>query len=90
MFTKKPRIKIISDGVIREDGTMKIELDWNKEFLKTIQEQGADGSTEEEVVNQFLIYMLRCLIKPPAETPPLASDSKEEITPTDDNNDIIQ
>lgn len=90
MFKSKPKIKIVSDGVIREDGTMKIELDWNKEFLKIIQEQGAEGVTEEETVNQFLIYMLRCLIRPPAETPPLASDNKEEITPTDKNNDIIQ
>lgn len=46
-----------------EDKGIRIELDWNKKFIKYLKKNGFDGFDEEEIVQKWLAFLLKDIEK---------------------------
>ena len=66
-FKKKPKFTLKTDGQESDRG-IKVEMDWNPEFIEYIKMRGCVGHNEQEAVAQYLVYMLRCITRVDAET----------------------
>lgn len=57
-ITKNPWFEFNTDGIVDEDGRVKVEMDWNKAFVVGLRNLGFSGHNEEEVVEKYLTILL--------------------------------
>lgn len=74
-----PKLEIIHLG-IEQDGKVKVELDWNKAFIKHLQENGIIGDDEEEIIKNYLDLLT---------TNQLQSDDPDEFYTKDQINTVF-
>lgn len=54
---EEPSIDIKSSG-IDDNGEVRLELEWNDSFINHLKENGYEGHTEDDIVNQWLNSMM--------------------------------
>lgn len=59
----EPNVTVRSSG-IAPDGQVRLELDWNDEFIEHLKEQGYTGTDDEDLVNQWLNSMMMRFQRP--------------------------
>ena len=69
-----------TDGIILPDGKIKIDMDWNPEFINNARQSGCGGLTDHETVEQFLGVILCSILGITAEEQyELAEDTKTKV-----------
>ncbi len=53
-----PLFKFETDGLLNNKGQIKFLMDWNTDFIEVCRQQGFSGLKEEEIVEQYLGYIL--------------------------------
>jgi hypothetical protein len=71
-----PKLDIIHMG-IEADGKIKVKLDWNRAFIRHLQENGISGETEDEAIQAYL--QLLTMNELQGETTPEEFFSKDQI-----------
>jgi hypothetical protein len=56
--TKEAQFILKTDGIIHQDGRIKIQMDWNQEFINNARASGCGGVHDQEIVEQMLSTML--------------------------------
>lgn len=54
-------VEIIGDSILA-DGRIKIEMDWNDSFIKTLRNSGYTGANDERIIQQWLIHVYEGII----------------------------
>lgn len=49
--------RLETDGIKREGGLIKMEMDWNRHFINNIKSYGCDGESDEECVQLFMLLI---------------------------------
>ena len=89
MPKNNPLFKFETDGLLNNKGQMKFLMDWNSDFIEVCRQQGFSGIKEEEIVEQYLSYILMNILG-------ISADEVEEIKgdmpppDVDDKNRVIK
>lgn len=89
-FKRKPHFEFLTDGVPDEHGLMKMDMEWNKAFMKNIRVMGFTGHTEEECVQGFLGSLFLGMAGANADNIPSADPNVQPSISTDGNNRLIK
>ena len=53
---EEPRLDVVHMG-IAQDGSIKMQLDWNRSFINHLRENNIEGATEEQAVQKYLAML---------------------------------
>jgi hypothetical protein len=56
---KEPLIKIIGDEIDPVTNAIKLDLEWNDEFIKYLRDHGFTGTSDELVMKKYLEGLYR-------------------------------
>ena len=56
---KEPLIKIIGDEIDPVTNAIKLDLEWNDEFIKYLRDHGFTGTSDELVMKKYLESLYR-------------------------------
>lgn len=54
-----PYVEVIGETVDKETGQIKLELDWNAEFVELLRSHGYAGESDEDIVLTWLEHIHR-------------------------------
>ena len=72
MPKNNPLFKFETDGLLNSKGQKKFLMDWNADFIEVCRQQGFSGIKEEEIIEQYLSYILMNVLG-------ISADEVEEI-----------
>ena len=71
---------LITDGVPNGEGHMKVSIDWDKTFIKTITTKlGIFDQEEQSAISQFNTYMFGMICGIMPSSPPVDEDEMDNI-----------
>lgn len=73
---EEPRLDVVHLG-IEPDGKVKVQLDWNRAFIRHLKDNGITGDTEDEAVQKYLTMLTHNELQ--GELDPEEFYSKEQL-----------